>query len=133
MDTLFVALRVIVSLAAVVGVLFVLQRRIAKGSSSSRASKLVTVVGRQGISQKASVVVLDVEGQRYLLGVTEHSVTVLNSAEAPQAEVVPLKAVVPVSSPNQFSNASRFDTMFADSLMSPATWKRAAAALRRHG
>jgi flagellar protein FliO/FliZ len=132
-DTLFVALRVIVSLAAVIGVLFLLQRRIAKGSTSSRATKLVNVVTRQGISQKASVVVLDVEGQRYLLGVTEHSVTVLNSADAPEPEPVPLKAVAPLAAPNQFSNASRFDTMFADSLMSPATWKRAAAALRRHG
>lgn len=130
MDTVFVALRVIVSLAAVVGVLFVLQRRITKGSAASRSSKLVTVVTRQGISQKASVVVMDVEGQRYLLGVTEHSVTVLNSADAPEPEPVVLKAV---SLPNQFSNANKFDTMFADSLMSPATWKRAAAALKRHG
>jgi flagellar protein FliO/FliZ len=138
-DTLFVALRIIVSLAAVVGVLFVLQRRITKGSAASRSTKLVSVVTRQGISQKASVVVLDVEGQRYLLGVTEHSVTVLNSADAPEPEPVPLKAVAPLTSPNQFgtanqfSNVSKFDTMFADSLMSPATWKRAAAALRRHG
>ncbi len=96
MDQVFVALRVLLSLAAVVGLLWVLQRRITRGARASRTAKLVTVVTRQGISQKASVVVIDVEGKRFLLGVTEHSVTVLNSSEilADVAEEAPVQASV---------------------------------------
>lgn len=96
MDQVFVALRVLLSLAAVVGLLWALQRRITRGARASRTAKLVTVVTRQGISQKASVVVIDVEGKRFLLGVTEHSVTVLNSSEilAEVAEQAPVQASV---------------------------------------
>lgn len=93
MENLLVALRVILSLAAVVGLLWVVQRRITKGPKAQRAAALVTVVARQGIAQKASVVVLDVDGQRYLLGVTEHSVTVLNTTELPPK---PVEALVPI-------------------------------------
>jgi flagellar protein FliO/FliZ len=87
-DTLFVALRVIVSLGVVVGLLWMVQRRVTKGSKRVRANKLVNVVTRQGIAQKASVVVVDMGGQRFLLGVTEHSVTVLSSADVPVPEAL---------------------------------------------
>ncbi|MCU1421233.1 MAG: fliO, partial [Microbacteriaceae bacterium] len=94
------ALRVIVSLAVVVGLLWMVQRRVTKGSKRVRANKLVTVVTRQGIAQKASVVVVDMGGQRFLLGVTEHSVTVLDASEVPEPErvelVEPEKRVEPV-------------------------------------
>jgi flagellar protein FliO/FliZ len=92
-DTLFVALRVIVSLGVVVGLLWMVQRRVTKGSKRVRANKLVNVVTRQGIAQKASVVVVDMGGQRFLLGVTEHSVTVLSSADMPE-EAVPVPEVL---------------------------------------
>ena len=62
MDTLFVALRVALSLGVVLALLWVLQKRIAKGvRRPGRASSSVVVVGRQGIGAKASVVVVDVE------------------------------------------------------------------------
>jgi flagellar protein FliO/FliZ len=87
-DTLFVGLRVVVSLAAVLGLLWFIQRRVAKTGRVTRQAKHVTVVARQGISGKASVAVVDVEGVRYVLGVTEQSVSVLGSGEAPQDAVV---------------------------------------------
>ena len=83
MDTLLVALRVALSLAAVVGLLWVLQRRMQKGTRRGPKASLVSVVGRQGLGQKASVVVVDVEGRRFVLGVTEQSVTVLHDAVSP--------------------------------------------------
>ena len=84
------ALRVIVSLGVVIGLLWMVQRRVSKGSKRVRANKLVNVVTRQGIAQKASVVVVDMGGQRFLLGVTEHSVTVLSSADlVAEAAAVP--------------------------------------------
>jgi flagellar protein FliO/FliZ len=81
-DTLFVALRVALSLAAVLGLLWVLQRRLTRGSRGTRSQNLVTVVGRQGLGQKASVVVVDIDGRRFVLGVTEQSVNVLHGGDA---------------------------------------------------
>ena len=157
MDQVFVALRVLLSLAAVVGLLWVLQRRITRGARTSRTAKLVTVVTRQGISQKASVVVIDVEGQRFLLGVTEHSVTVLNTSEIVAESVVeaPVQASVAVTSSTSarasaavFGEVMSFTTSpiprdvpravlirptgaLNGSILSPATWKRAVMALRQ--
>ena len=84
MDTVVVALRVLLSLAVVLGLLWVLQRRLSRGSGS-RAANVVTVVGRQGLGQKASVVVVDVDGRRFVLGVTEQSISVLHDGESDQA------------------------------------------------
>lgn len=96
METLFVALRVLLSLGAVLALLWLLQRRFARGGVSAgkaRSSAALTVVGRQNVGAKASVVVLEHDGRRFLLGVTEHGVNVLHSNEiagdAPAERVVP--------------------------------------------
>jgi flagellar protein FliO/FliZ len=91
-DTVLVALRVALSLAAVLGLLWVLQRKLTKGSLAGRTPNLVTVVGRQGVGQKASVVVVDIEGRRFVLGVTEQSVSVLHDGQAPTDAAEPLPA-----------------------------------------
>ncbi|WP_314103770.1 flagellar biosynthetic protein FliO, partial [uncultured Frigoribacterium sp.] len=99
MDTLFVALRVALSLGVVLALLWVLQKRLAKGGlRGGRASAPVSIVARQGIGAKASVVVVDVEGERLVLGVTESSITVLAAADAP-ASVVALSSVQPSEAP----------------------------------
>jgi flagellar protein FliO/FliZ len=95
-ETLFVALRVAVVLGVIVALLWFVQRRVTKGRTSARGRRgnAVTVVGRQGIGQKASVVVVDVDGSRFVLGVTERQVSVLHSGDRPQdADVTPLKPV----------------------------------------
>ena len=149
MDTLFVALRVLLSLAAVVGLLWFLQRRISKGTRSTRATKLVNVVTRQPLAQKASVVVIDVDGKRFLLGVTEHSVTVLDANELPvadtaaafesalaDAESTPAArkaGATPIPFPQQFdprTGLPRRAGALDGSILSLSTWKRAAVALR---
>ena len=99
MDTLFLALRVAVSLAAVLGLLWYVQRRLTKGSVGQRSAGLVSVVGRQGIGQKASVVVVDVDGIRFVLGVTEQSVTVLHNTEQRNTEEIGIKIELPEGSP----------------------------------
>ncbi|WP_120337143.1 flagellar biosynthetic protein FliO [Cryobacterium soli] len=81
MDTVVVALRVVLSLAVVLGLLWVLQRRLSRGPGK-RTANVVTIVGRQGLGQKASVVVVDVDGRRFVLGVTEQSINVLHGGEA---------------------------------------------------
>lgn len=78
MDSFVLALRVLVSLGAVLGLIWVLQRRLKRrGSLVRTAAPAISVLSRQGVGHKASVVLLDADGQRLLLGVTEHGVSVL--------------------------------------------------------
>ena len=78
MDTLLLALRVLLSLAAVLALLWLLQRRLSK-RPRARSGASVSVVGRQSLGRRASAVVVEVDGTRLLLGVTEQQVTVLHS------------------------------------------------------
>ncbi|MGH1550162.1 flagellar biosynthetic protein FliO [Leifsonia poae] len=96
METLFIALRVLVVLGVMVALLWFVQRRVTKGRTSARRRRgnAVTVVGRQGVGPKASVVVVDVDGNRFVLGVTERQVSVLHTSDRPQdADVTPLVRV----------------------------------------
>ncbi|MDQ0094629.1 FliO/MopB family protein [Paeniglutamicibacter psychrophenolicus] len=86
MESIFLVLRVIISLAAVFGLLFYLRKRVLSRFGTPRATQL-SVVERQGLGPKSSVVLLDVQGRRYLLGVAESSISVLDSFEAPEPVV----------------------------------------------
>lgn len=66
------------SLAAVLGVLWYLQRRVARTQARRRDSEAITVLGRQGVGPKAQIVVVQTEDARYVLGVTEHGVSVVD-------------------------------------------------------
>ncbi|WP_312182897.1 flagellar biosynthetic protein FliO, partial [Arthrobacter sp.] len=81
-DSAVMALRVLVSLGVVLGLLWWLQRRLIRGRASTGPEAPIRVLSRQVISPKASVVVLETGGQRFLLGVTEASVNVLHTSEA---------------------------------------------------
>lgn len=84
MDTFLLVIRVVLSLGAVLFVLWAFQRRFFRMAGGPQSAKLLQVTARQGIGAKASVVMLDAEGKRFILGVTEHSVTVLHEAELPE-------------------------------------------------
>lgn len=91
------ALRVALSLGVVLALLWVLQKRVARGRGGllgTRRESTVTVVARQGVGAKASVVVVDVEGERLVLGVTDGGISVL--AAAPTAAVAAPEALVAV-------------------------------------
>ncbi|PCE13957.1 hypothetical protein AUC47_04735 [Microbacterium sp. SZ1] len=114
MDDLLVAVRAIVALAAVLGLLVFLSKRLQK-SQSTGASPLgglvpkkltglartraprpapvrrtrpekITVVARSGLGGRAQLVVAEFGGIRYVLGVTEQGVSVVDTQEAPAAE-----------------------------------------------
>jgi len=101
------ALRVAVSLGVVLALMWVLHRRATKGGLGAaakgrgRRSAAVEVVGRQGIGGKASVVVVDVEGERLVLGVSEQSVSLLRSGPtpAPELSIVTGPVVLPTVAP----------------------------------
>lgn len=72
------------------------------------ALKPITIVGRQGIAQKASVVIVEADGRRLVLGVTEHSINVLSDSPAvdalvdvpqPTAVSVPVSTLIPAATP----------------------------------
>lgn len=87
MDTLFVGLRVVVSLGAVLAVIWYAHRRITKGQSLTKSARPITIVGRQSLSQKSSVVIIEADGKRLLLGVTDSTITVLSETEARTAHI----------------------------------------------
>ncbi|RKR13599.1 flagellar biosynthetic protein FliO [Arthrobacter oryzae] len=94
MDALILGLRVVVALGAVLGLMWLLQRRLGKGTGRRRADRALTIVSRQSLGQKASVVVVDAAGQRFLLGVTEHAVNVLHTGDIPpEPEEAPVPGI----------------------------------------
>lgn len=181
MDTFFLLLRVLVSLAAVLGLLFYLRKRLLPRFASANSGE-VRIIERHGVGAKSSVVLLESGGKRYLLGVGEASVNVLDTFDAPErvAPEVPvssgtgarfalslLKAGVPPERVPKHPAAGRPEDgehprepdvaaleglldpaprglrtvpvparpgatgVLAGSILSPATWKQAAAALKR--
>ncbi|GER21662.1 hypothetical protein NCCP1664_01590 [Zafaria cholistanensis] len=94
MDSLFLVLRVAVSLAAVLGLLWYLQRRFA-GRLGAHPRAEVSVLSRTPLGPKSHAVVLQAHGRRYLLGVTEHGVSVLDG-DLPPAPVFQVDPDLPV-------------------------------------
>jgi flagellar protein FliO/FliZ len=96
-DTFLLALRVVVSLGVVIGAIWFVQRRVTRGGGGSRAkraSKPMSVIARQNLGPKASVAVVEFGGKRFLLGVTEHGIAVLDGTEAEVPAEVPAEVVV---------------------------------------
>jgi flagellar protein FliO/FliZ len=108
MDALILGLRVFVALGAVLGLMWLLQRRLGKGTGRRRADRALTIVSRQSVGQKASVVVVDASGQRFLLGVTEHAVNVLHTGDIPEEP-----AEAPAPAPRRGGAAGAFAQILA--------------------
>jgi flagellar protein FliO/FliZ len=152
MEATVVALRVALSLAVVFGLIWFIHRRLTRGGKARNAAMPITVLGKQAVGQKASVVVIDADGTRFVLGVTEHNVSVLHSAESPAAAfagvlaqatpaattpaaTVPTPAAIatpPALADGLVAPGSRIPGALAGSILSPATWRQAASALGRN-
>lgn len=144
METLLLVLRVGLSLAVVVVLLLLAQKRLSKGSRSTAETDL-QVVSRRSLGQKASVVVVDADGRRFLLGVTEHGVNVLHDGPVPE----PVAAAEEVFAHSMQAAGLRQNGMYDDeprlrarhhrskpdplsgSILSGKTWQQAGAALRK--
>ncbi|WP_372594064.1 flagellar biosynthetic protein FliO [Actinotalea sp.] len=86
-STVVLGLRVALALACVFGLLWWAGRRMAGTPAGRRArATSLDVVARQSVGQKASVALIEVEGRRLLLGVSEHGVTLLTEVEPVPAE-----------------------------------------------
>jgi len=62
----------------VLGLLWYLQRRFSRSSTRRREAETITVLGRQGLGAKAQLVMVQTVDARYVLGVTEHGVSVID-------------------------------------------------------
>lgn len=150
MDTLFLALRVLVSLAAVLAVIWLAHRRLSRGSRAAKVASPITVISRQGLAQKASVVIIEAEGKRFVLGVTDHAVNVLYerdsdlltapvSRESADEFAFALAGLTEpdAEDPTDLSGPTHSHTppatqgMLRGSILSAETWKLSFAALRQ--
>lgn len=103
METVFLALRVAVALGAVFGALLLGHRWITKGRPGAPVrGRRIEVVARQGLGAKAGVAIVDAAGRRYLLGVTEHAVTVLDTLPVDPTPTgrVSLVSATPIAAPS---------------------------------
>ena len=111
MDTFLLALRVVVSLGVVIGAIWFVQRRVSRsgggsGARAKRAGKPMSVIARQNLGPKASVAVVEFGGKRFLLGVTEHGIAVLDDAEAEAPEAVTFTGQEAVAEPESAAIAA---------------------------
>ncbi len=119
------------------------------------------MLGRQGVGPKAQIVVVQTEDARYVLGVTEHGVNVVDRLPV-KAAAVPDDAATPAwsaATSEAASDAAEFDRILAatartesttaatepvpqrrirhrndplrGSILSPETWRQTAEAIRR--
>lgn len=94
MDFVIMVLRALLSLAVVLGLVWFASRRLSgqkgqkPGVRRKRAprAQAISVVGRHSLGQKVGLALVDVNGERLLLGVSEHGVNVLTRGEVPVAE-----------------------------------------------
>lgn len=111
------------SLAAVLGVLWFLQRRVARTQAKRRDSEAITVLGRQGVGPKAQVVVIQTEDARYVLGVTEHGVSVVDRLPVKPTETADQNArpVWSDATAEASSDAEEFDRILAATALTDTT------------
>lgn len=88
METLILAARVGLSLAAVLGLMWWLSRRMQSSTLMRRRRREnLTILGRQQLGKQSGVALIEASGRRLVIGYGEQGVTLLHDAgEAPVAE-----------------------------------------------
>ena len=160
MDTVLLLLRVGLSLAAVLGLLWWISRRAQASMGARRRSASMAVVGRQQLGRRTGVALLEVEGRRLVVGYGEHGVSLLHDAgDAPeQADAnatsvpddvsslaaddltdlladtaTPVRSDAPVPAhavAARTADAPRLRTPLEGSILAPDTWRKAVVAVQ---
>jgi flagellar protein FliO/FliZ len=87
METITLLGRVFVSLAVVLGIMWMLARRV-RGGSRVRSGRLIDVLGRQQVGRGAAVAVVRVAESALIVGVTDTQVTVLAETDLATAQAI---------------------------------------------
>ncbi len=128
-----VVLRLVLSLALVVGLMLLIARFVGKRYQSSGA--VLDVVHRQQLSRGSSVVVVTTAGRGLVLGVTDNQVSLLAEVD-PEDLVVPEPdiATVEVEDPGAATGAGPAAAptgSFDGSVLSPQAWRQLVDGLRK--
>ncbi|GAA1957600.1 hypothetical protein GCM10009798_16270 [Nocardioides panacihumi] len=132
MDMLGLVVRLVCSLAVVLGLLLLIARFAGK-RFQGRTGAPVQILHRQPISRGSSVAVVSVGTRILVLGTTEQQVTLLTELE-PDEIGVDVTEPVAVETPEPArhrSGPTAATTPLAGSLLSGQTWKQALAAATR--
>ena len=78
--------RLVLSLAVVLGLMWIIARRLKKGPGRARNGQLMDVLARQQLSRTASVAVVRVMDKALIVGVTDGQVNVLGETELDAVE-----------------------------------------------
>lgn len=146
MDTFWLVLRVVVSLAVVLGLIWALAR--VRKRVGPTGSDVVTVMSKIPVTKKGSVLLVKAGGETLLLGATDTQISLLASVELPQEEEEAKEERTPVdvqslmeqiqpghapaaiaASPASIGRASNRsvsgnDGPLAGSILSPSTWRQ---------
>jgi flagellar protein FliO/FliZ len=106
MNTVFMIGRLLVSLAAVLGLMWFIGRRMRKGGRA-KSTQLIDVLGRQQLSRSASVAVVRVGEQALVVGVTDAQVSVLAETDLGAALAMTAAAGEPRTSTARRTSAPR--------------------------
>ncbi|WP_250448480.1 flagellar biosynthetic protein FliO [Actinotalea sp. C106] len=92
MDTssLVLGLRVLLSLAVVLGLLWFLARRLSGTKAVRRRATDLAVIGKQSLGGKTGLALVEVGGRRLLLGVSEQGVNLLTEVDMPVEPPAPV-------------------------------------------
>jgi flagellar protein FliO/FliZ len=130
METLFLALRVLVALGAILALIWFVQRKVTGKQSGGKKAvagrfgaarlgmsrKAIQVIGTHRLGAKASISVVEIDGVTMVLGVTEHGISVLENAPQPlvvapaAASIAHPEAIAPESDLTRVA-ASAVDTL----------------------
>lgn len=141
MGTMGVAIRMVISLAVVLCLLFVVARFARRGRPRNGGPDLA-VISRCSVGSKASVAVVQLGERALVVGVTDQSVTLLS--EAPVSDFVAAEPDVPATAPTAGdgvvvrrvvidSAPNRRESQqgrLAGSALSPDTWRRTVESVR---
>lgn len=135
MDQLALALRVVLSLAVVLGMMWALSR-VMRPKGGVRGLP-VDVIARTPLGKRASVAVLRVGDRGLLVGVTDHAVSLIAEVDipAPAAPAPERRTTLDLSDVGLLAGDPVVDAAVArgaltGSVLSPATWRQAASVLR---
>jgi flagellar protein FliO/FliZ len=118
-------LRVVLSLGAVLLLMWFIARTASRRMSGTHAS-LVRLLGRQSVGRSASVAVIGVGERVLVVGVTENGVRLLTELDAEEVDVpLPVEATTATTQGTPALEATTTTVVPAGSLLSTQTWKQA--------
>jgi flagellar protein FliO/FliZ len=149
MDSVALVGRLLISLAVVLGLMWLIARRMKRSGGHGKNGKLIELLSRQQLTRSSSVAVVRVLDQGLILGVTDGQVAVLGEVELdaiqqalaaneaarttrPARPARPARVTRPVSAAGAGvpANNSTPRTALAGSALSLGTWRQTVDSLR---